>query len=49
LTGKVGGINTQVLVEIRLTVGVPGLDVSFKSERTDLATMTFEAVAQILA
>ncbi|GAX83225.1 hypothetical protein CEUSTIGMA_g10651.t1 [Chlamydomonas eustigma] len=49
LTGKVGGINVQVLVEVRLTVGVPGMDVSFKSERTDLATMTFEAVAQILA
>ena len=49
LTGRVAGINTQILLEIRLMPSVPGVDVSFKSERPDLATLAFEAVAQILA
>ena len=49
LTGRVAGVNTQILLEIRLMPSVPGLDVSFKSERADLATLAFEAVAQILA
>ena len=49
LTGRVAGVNTQILLEIRLMPSVPGLDVSFKSERADLATLAFDAVAQILA
>jgi len=49
LTCRAGGINAQILLEIRLVPGVPGLDVSFKCERADLAVMTFEALTQILA
>ena len=49
LTGRAGGVDVQILLEIRLVPGVPGLDVSFKCERADLAAMTFEALAQILA
>ena len=42
-------VHIQILLEIRITPGAPGLDVSFKSERTDLAVMTFEALGQVLA
>ncbi len=49
VTGKVLGINAQILLEIRLQAGHPGADVSFKSERADLATFVFDGVAQILA
>eukprot|EP00955_Chlamydomonas_euryale_P091059 364592-Chlamydomonas_euryale.AAC.8 len=49
LTGRVQGVSAQLLLEIRLVPGAPGLDVSFKSERSDLASMAFAAVAAALA
>jgi hypothetical protein len=51
LTGRVQGVQDggQLLLEIRLVPGTPGVDVSFKSERADLGAMVFEAVAQVLA
>lgn len=49
LTAKVAAINTQVLLELRMSAGYPGVDVSFKSERADLAAMTFDAVAKVLS
>jgi hypothetical protein len=49
LTCRVGAINCQILLEIRLVAGVPGLEVSFKCERADLAAMAFEAIGQTLA
>lgn len=48
LTARVAGVAAQILLEIRLTPGHPGVDVSFKSERADLASMVFDAVAEIL-
>lgn len=49
LTAKVAAINTQVLLELRMSAGYPVVDVSFKSERADLAAMTFDAVAKVLS
>jgi hypothetical protein len=47
VTGRtINGV--QLLVELRLMKGVPGVDVSFKSERADYATFAFDAVSQAL-
>eukprot|EP00798_Chlamydomonas_sp_ICE-L_P007115 gene7115-219_t len=46
---RVGGVDAQIMLEIRLTVGTPGVDVSFKAERADLAAMTFDAVSQVMS
>eukprot|EP00877_Chromochloris_zofingiensis_P012411 jgi/Chrzof1/7423/Cz02g23050.t1 len=47
VTGRVQG-SVQILLELRLSRGTPGVDVSFKSERADLAPLAFEAVQQLL-
>jgi hypothetical protein len=50
VTGRVAGpAGGQVLLELRLTAGQPGVDVSFKSEKAELAAMTFDAVAAVLS
>lgn len=47
VTGRVA-LCGQVLLELRLTQGAPGLDASFKSERSDLSGLAFAAVSQVL-
>lgn len=49
ITARVQGVPAQLLMEIRLVPGAPGLDVSFKSERADLAALAFEAVGMVLS
>lgn len=46
-TGRVFNA-AQVLLELRLTRGTPGVDVSFKSERQDLADAVIAAVSSSL-
>lgn len=48
ITGRVAGVATQVLLELRVAVGAQGLDASFKSDRPELASFVFEAVSQVL-
>lgn len=40
---------TQLLLELRLTRGAPGVDAAFKSARPELAPLVFEAVEKALA
>ncbi|WIA30567.1 hypothetical protein OEZ86_000650 [Tetradesmus obliquus] len=47
VTGRVFG-STQVLLELRLMRGTPGVDVSFKSERQELAAAVFAVVRSSL-
>lgn len=47
VTGRVFG-SMQVLLELRLMRGTPGVDVSFKSERQELAAAVFAVVRSSL-
>lgn len=38
----------QLLMELRFTVGRPGVRLFFKSERPDLAPMAFDAVTSVI-
>mmetsp|Transcript_8122 Transcript_8122/g.21661 ORF Transcript_8122/g.21661 Transcript_8122/m.21661 type:complete len:927 (-) Transcript_8122:280-3060(-) len=50
LTGRVAGPGgAQVMLELRLVPGQPGIDASFKSEKADLAQMAFAAVQAVLS
>lgn len=48
VTGRVFH-SAQVLLELRLVRGMPGVDASFKSEKQDLASAVFGAVRSSLA
>jgi hypothetical protein len=48
VTGRVFS-SAQVLLELRLMRGTPGVDVSFKSERQDLSGALFAVVRSSLA
>lgn len=47
ITGKATGF-AQVLLELRFLPGTPGVEATFKSERSDLARMAFDAITQAL-
>lgn len=51
MTGRAPGPAgpTQLLLELRLTRGAPGVDAAFKSARPELAPLVFEAVEKALA
>ncbi|KAF5830402.1 adaptin N terminal region-domain-containing protein [Dunaliella salina] len=50
LTGRVAGPGgAQIMLELRLVPGQPGIDASFKSEKADLAQMAFAAVQAVLS
>lgn len=49
IAGRVDVFNVPILLELRLTRGVAGVDASCKCERADLVPMVFEAVQQILS
>ncbi len=48
ITAKAGGV-AQLLMELRFTPGVPGVDAAFKSERPDMAPLAFEMLGSLLA
>jgi hypothetical protein len=47
VTAKVGGV-AQLLLELRFTPGVPGVDATFKSERLDMAPLAFDMLTGLL-
>jgi len=50
LTGRVTGpAGAQIMLELRMVPGQPGIDVSFKSEKEDLAQMAFATVQAVLS
>jgi hypothetical protein len=49
VTGRVQGpAGAQIMLELRMIPGQPGIDASFKSEKDDLAQLAFQAVISIL-
>jgi hypothetical protein len=46
--GAAGAPPTQLLLELRFTLGAPGVDAAYKSARPDLAPLVFDAVARAL-
>lgn len=48
LPGGAGAPPTQLLLELRLSRGVPGVDAAFKCTRPDLAPFVFDAVGRAL-
>jgi hypothetical protein len=48
LPGVAGAPPTQLLLELRLTRGAPGVDAAFKCQRPDLAPLVFDAVDKAL-
>jgi hypothetical protein len=48
ITCKAGGV-AQLLMELRFVPGAPGVDAAFKSERADMAQLTFEMLTSLLA
>jgi hypothetical protein len=45
VTGPAGG---QIMLELRIVPGAAGVDASFKSEKTELAGLAFDAVSAVL-
>lgn len=48
-TSTVAGTPMQLLLELRFSCGMPGVDASFKAARPELAGMAFDALQHALA
>jgi len=50
LTGRVSGPGgAQIMLELRLNPGHPGVDISFKSEKSELAPLAIAVVQAVLS